>query len=145
MVSRYTVDAMNLAQKGHFAPPPTLAPPHAQALSQSLAAWPGVHARTHWFLGDESTVDGADFYVGDDELGHLHLDGEAHVAVGEPLRNALVKARLARPFTWSRAFVTWPVSTAAERTHAEWLFSLRFAMLNGTPLDSVLARLPRAA
>jgi hypothetical protein len=114
---------MNLAQKGHFAPPPTLAPPHAQALSQSLAAWPGVHARTHWFLGDESTVDGADFYVGDDELGHLHLDGEAHVA----------------------AFVTWPVSTAAERTHAEWLFSLRFAMLNGTPLDSVLARLPRAA
>jgi hypothetical protein len=62
---------------GSFVPPPTLSPKHAQALSETLASWALVHARTHWLLGDESVADGADFYLGDEELGHLHLDGEA--------------------------------------------------------------------
>ncbi len=41
-------------------PPPAL-PKHAQAVSNALAGWPEVHARTHWMLGDEREVDGADF------------------------------------------------------------------------------------
>lgn len=104
----------------------------------TLATWKTVQARTHWQLGDETVIDGADFYVGEDELGHLHLDGDAHVAVGEVLRDALVEAGLARPFRWSRAFVTWKVSTSAARGHAEWLFSLRYAALNGTPSRELL-------
>jgi hypothetical protein len=129
---------MKRSEKGRFAPPPTLEPAHAQALSETLAAWPDVHARTHWFLGDESTVDGADFYVGEDELGHLHLDGEAHIAVGLELRDALVRAKLARPFAFSRAFVTWPVDSAAAREHAQWLFSLRYELLRGGQLGHAL-------
>ena len=104
----------------------------------TLATWKTVQARTHWQRGDETVIDGADFYVGEDELGHLHLDGDAHVAVGEVLRDALVEAGLARPFRWSRAFVTWKVSTSAARGHAEWLFSLRYAALNGTPSRELL-------
>ena len=127
---------MKLSEKGRFAPPPRLEPTHAQALSETLASWASVHARTHWLLGDESVVDGADFYVGEEELGHLHLDGDAHVAVGPALRDVLVERRLARPFRWSREFVTWKVSSVASREHAEWLFSLRLAALRGaTPAE----------
>ena len=82
---------MKLAEKGHFAPPPPL-PKHAQTVSEHLATWPKVHARTHWLLGDETEIDGADFYLGEEELGHLHLDGEAHVAVPKKIRDALIAA-----------------------------------------------------
>lgn len=131
---------MKRSEKGTFAPPPVLGPEHAQALSETLATWPGLEARTHWFLGDESLVDGADFYVGEEELGHLHLDGEAHIAVGTRLRDALVKAELARPFVYSRAFVTWPVGSPSDRAHAEWLFSLRYALLMGGSVDEALSQ-----
>lgn len=128
---------MKLSEKGRFAPPPRLSPRHAQALSETLASWESVHARTHWLLGDESVVDGADFYVGAEELGHLHLDGEAHVAVGPALRDVLVERALASPFRWSRAFVVWKVSSVASREHAEWLFSLRLAALQGASPEAL--------
>ena len=140
---------MKLAQKGSFAPPPRL--PHAaQALSELLACWPRVHARTHWRLGDERFVDGADFYRGDlsartvhtgeDELGHLHLDGEAHVAVGEKLADALVRAGLASRFRWSPAFVTHPIASEADVKHGAWLFQLRYDALEGAAEPELLDR-----
>ena len=122
---------MRLAEKGHYAPPPVLAPPHAEELSRKLASWPNVHVRTHWRLGDETVVDGADFYVGEEELGHLHLDGEAHVAVGRVLREVLVMRHAACAFEWSEEFVKWSVTSDDDRAHAEWLFSLRYAVLTG--------------
>lgn len=136
---------MKLSEKGRFAPPPKLEPKFAQALSETLSSWSGVHARTHWQLGNESVVDGADFYVGEEELGHLHLDGDAHVAVGAALRNALVERGLARPFPWSREFVTWRVTSAASRDRAEWLFSLRLAALGGASVESLLATVTERA
>jgi len=54
--------------KGRFAPPPKLKAA-AQRVSEAVAAWQGVHARTHWLLGDEREVDGADFYLGENEVG----------------------------------------------------------------------------
>ena len=131
---------MQLSEKGSFAPPPKL-PRHAQSLSVELARWRSVHARTHWRLGDETVVDGADFYLGDDELGHLHLDGEAHVAVGSALRTALVGAGLARPFRWSRDFVTARIAEAGDVTHGAWLFALRYDALRGTTEAELLARI----
>lgn len=136
---------MKLSEKGRFAPPPKLEPKFAQALSETLASWNGVHARTHWQLGDESVVDGADFYVGDEELGHLHLDGDAHVATGSALRDVLVERGLARPFRWSREFVTWRVTSDASRQHAEWLFSLRLAALAGASSEALLERITQRA
>ncbi len=130
---------MKLAQKGSFAPPPRL--PHAaQALSELLACWPRVHARTHWRLGDERFVDGADFYLEQDELGHLHLDGEAHVAVGEKLAAALVRAGLASRFRWSPAFVTHPIASEADVKHGAWLFQLRYDALEGAAEPELLDR-----
>ncbi len=55
---------MKLADKGHYAPPPKL-PRYAQRVLDAVAKWPTVHARTHWELADETSVDGADLYVGE--------------------------------------------------------------------------------
>lgn len=132
---------MRLAEKGRYAPPPVLAPPHAEQLSRTLASWPHVHARTHWRLGDETVIDGADFYVGEEELGHLHLDGEAHVAVGRTLRDALVPRHLGRAFRWSEDFVTWPVTSDVDRLHAEWLFALRYWALTGASDEQLAAEI----
>ena len=117
---------MKLADKGRFAAPPLL-PTHAQAVSDALARSPGVQARTHWRLGDETVVDGADFYVGEDEVGHIHLDGEAHVAVGEELGAALIAEGRARAFRWSDQFVVVRIRDAASARTASELFELAIA------------------
>ena len=104
----------------------------------ALAQVPKVLARTHWLLGDESVVDGADFYWGDEELGHLHLDAQAHVAQVKPIRDALIAAGHARPFRWSREFVTASVASQADVKHVQWLFELRRKQLEGTPVADLL-------
>jgi Family of unknown function (DUF5519) len=130
---------MKLAEKGRYAPPPCL-PVHAQAVSKELESWPGVHARTHWLLGDETQVDGADFYVNERELGHIHLQGEAHIAFPKPLRDALIQAGLASPFRWSQAFVVRSIATAADAARAQALFELAFDHLRGVSIGQLLAR-----
>ena len=130
---------MKLAAKGRYAPPPPL-PTRAQSVSEALARWPEVHARTHWLLGDEREVDGADFYVGDDEIGHLHLDGEAHIAVSKGLREALIEAGAAKPFRWSASFVVFRVRSAADVAHALRLFQLAYDRRRGTSEADLLAR-----
>ncbi len=130
---------MKLAAKGRFAPPPTL-PTHAQAVAETLASWPKVSARTHWLLGDETQIDGADFYVGQDEIGHLHLDGEAHVAVNEVLRETLITAGAAKPFRWSAGFVVFRIRTAQDAAHALRLFALAYDRRRGAAESELLAR-----
>ena len=130
---------MRLTEKGRYAPPPHL-PVHAQAVSQALASWPEVHARTHWLLGDESQVDGADFYVGERELGHIHLQGEAHIAVPKSVRNALTTAGLAAPFRWNQGFVVYSISTAADIEPAQALFRLAYDHLHGVSRAKLVAR-----
>jgi hypothetical protein len=135
---------MRLAEKGHFAPPPAL-PKHAQIVSEHLALWPEVHARTHWLLGDETEVDGADFYLGDSELGHLHLDGEAHVAVPKKIRDALIAAGLAEDFRWSRKFVVFAIERASDVGRAEFLFKLSYDALRGVSETELLERVKETA
>ncbi len=135
---------MLLAEKGRFAPPPSL-PPHAQAVSEVIAAWPSVHARTHWLLGDEQAVDGADFYLGQEELGHIHLDGEAHIAVSKALRVALIEAGLAKPFRWNSSFVVFRIESAKDRALAEALFRLSYQRLQGASDAQLLKRIARSA
>ncbi len=135
---------MKLAEKGRFSPPPLL-PRHAQAVSMAIAAWPGVHARTHWLLGDETQVDGADFYVGEEEIGHLHLEGEAHVATGLAVRKALVDARRASPFRWSSKFVVYDVARASDVEHALWLFRLAYDRARGVTDDALILQVQQNA
>jgi hypothetical protein len=134
---------MRLAEKGRYAPPPKL-PRHAQRVSEALALWPGVHARTHWELGDESVIDGADFYLGDgadaNELGHLHLEGEAHVAMPAKIVSSLVAKGLGERFAYSRQIVVFEVDSCAAADHALWLFQINYDYLRCAPIEELLAR-----
>ncbi|MCW6512013.1 DUF5519 family protein [Hyphomicrobiales bacterium BP6-180914] len=89
--------------KGPFAPPPILGGP-AQVVADAIAAWPEVKATTHWHLNDQTRVDGIDFYVGPDELGHIHLDGTIHLATTLELGAEMAAEGLGKPFPWARGW-----------------------------------------
>ncbi len=120
--------SLPLSKKGRHAPRPSLTG-FAEQVAAALEQQPGVTARTHWRLGNERLVDGADFYVGQQELGHLHLDGEAHIPLTVALREQLVASGKAHPFPWAEGWVVWPVETPADVDHALWLFSLRRSLM----------------
>lgn len=131
---------MKLSDKGRFSAPPKLPQP-AQHVSETLASWDNVHARTHWHLGDEKKVDGADFYVGEDEIGHIHLDGEAHVALGKTLAAALVAARRAKPSPWNDKFVDLPIRTKRDAQRALELFQLAYERRRGQSVRKLVAQI----
>lgn len=95
--------------KGPLAPPPALDGP-LRAVADTVAAWPEVETTTHWHLTDRDRVDGIDFYVGADELGHIHLDGSIHLATTPELGAKLVAEGLGRPFPWARGWTVANVS-----------------------------------
>ena len=95
--------------KGPLAPPPALSGP-IKAVADAIAAWPDVEATTHWHLHDRDRTDGIDFYVGADELGHIHLDGSIHLASTPELGAKLVAEGLGRPFPWARGWTMASVS-----------------------------------
>ena len=134
------IDLMKLAEKGRYASPPQLKPA-AQRVSEAIAKWPGVQARSHWLLGNEGEVDGADFYLGQDELGHIHLDSEAHVMHARPVVQALIKAGLGQPFHWSGDVVVFAIRTQADVEHALWLFQLSYDRRQGLDNAELLARI----
>jgi hypothetical protein len=131
---------MKLSAKGRFAERPALEG-HAEIVALAVEKWTSVHARTHWQLADETIVDGADFYVGERELGHLHLYPEAHVAMSPALRDAVIAAKLARPFRWNESFVVHRVKTADDVRAVEWLFRLAYDRLRGVSLAKLGARI----
>lgn len=131
---------MKLAEKGRYAPPPRLRAA-AQRVSEAVANWPGVHARAHWLLGDEQVVDGADFYVQEEELGHIHLESEAHVMHARPIAEALIKAGLGRRFPWSREVVVFEIGNPSSVAHALWLFELSYDRLRGLAQADLLLRI----
>jgi hypothetical protein len=118
---------MSRQAKGRVAPPPRLIPV-AQAVADAVSELPEVIAQAHWEIGSQTEINGTDFYVGEQELGHIHLDGEAHVPIGPALAKVLIAARLARRFRWSSEFV---VVDTADRDDALWVFGLRRAQIDG--------------
>ena len=95
-----------LELKGPVAPPPILAQPF-QRVAETVASWPGVIAATHWHLFQKGEVDGADFYVGTRELGHIHLDGDVHLATDKALRDASIASGEAKRFPYGGSYQTW--------------------------------------
>ncbi|HSI00221.1 MAG TPA: luciferase family protein [Reyranella sp.] len=91
--------------KGPMAPPPALAG-KLKAVADAVAAWPDVEATTHWRFDQPNRVDGVDFYVGSDELGHIHLDGSIHLATTPRLGAELVTEGAGQPFMWARGWTT---------------------------------------
>jgi hypothetical protein len=135
---------MKLSAKGHFAERPSLEGP-AELVARNVEQWASVQARTHWQLADETIVDGADFYVDDRELGHLHLYPEAHIAMPRALRDAVIAAKLARPFHWSESFVVHGAKTRAEGLATEWLCRLAYDRLRGVSLVELHKRIGQRA
>ena len=81
-----------------------------QIVVDRVAAWPGVEASTHWHFADQGRIDGVDFYVDGEELGHLHLDGSIHLATSPKLSAELVTDRLGSPFRYARGWTQSGVS-----------------------------------
>jgi len=136
---------MTLSEKGPLAPVPALTA-LLEPISQAIQRWPGILAAAHWDLyrvGE--AVDGADFYVGDDEVGHLHLNGEAHLATSPALGQALVAGGLARPLPFGgaayRGWTEFSVRTATDAAHATWLFGLNYQRLRGRPEAELVAEI----
>lgn len=119
------------ADKGPVAPPPALAG-SLGAVASAVAAWPGVKATTHWHLIDRTRVDGVDFYVGEAELGHLHVDGSLHLATSPALGQAMVAAGLARRFPYQHGWVCEDVETIGAQA-AIALFERNYEAIAGTP------------
>ena len=134
---------MTLAEKGPHVPPPRLAP-RLEKVSLAIQHWPDVISATHWRFDAPGEVDGADFYVGEQELGHIHLDGEVHVPFPAPLRTALIDAGLARRFRWGNDFVEMTIRTSADAARATWLFQLSYDRLRGASTRALLARIKPA-
>ena len=129
---------MKLSDKGPIAPPPVLSK-HLQFVSDRIQSWPGVLAATHWDLYSPSRVDGADFYLGDDELGHIHLDGEAHIPLTAHDHGIAIAADLARPFRYGafgsgtyRFWIEADVRNKAEAENAVKLFELSYRRSSGS-------------
>ena len=134
---------MRLESKGQIRPPPKLKGP-AQSVSLEIQSWPGIIAATHWFLYDRAQVDGADFYVGEKELGHIHLDGELHLCVTVGLRRRLIEAGLAEALPWAEDCVQAPISSRRDARNAVWLFRLAYDRLIGTPIPALRRRIREA-
>jgi luciferase-like monooxygenase len=131
---------MQLESKGKIRPPPRLKGP-AQSVSLEIQSWPGIIAATHWFLYDRTQVDGADFYVGEKELGHIHLDGELHLCFTVGLRRRLVEAGLAEALPWAADCVQAQISSRRDARSALWLFRLAYDRLTGTPIPDLRRRI----
>jgi len=128
---------MSRPQKGRIAPAPKLAPA-AQRVADRVATLANVSVQAHWEIGSQDEVNGTDFYVGEDELGHIHLDGEAHIPVGESLAKALIAAKLAKRFRWSPVFV---VADTDDLELTAWIFELRHAQIAGESHAALTARI----
>lgn len=136
-------ERLTLAEKGPFAPAPSLSGP-AGRVAREIAAWPGILAATHWRLGAPGTVDGADFYVGAEELGHIHLDGDVHLATTLALREALLARRFAKPLPWYASWVCLPIRNDTDAAHALRVVRLNYDRLAGVPMANLLARIEAA-
>jgi hypothetical protein len=89
----------------------------------------------------QGQVDGADFYRGDEELGHIHLDGEVHLALSPAITRALIAAGAAERFPWSGAgeWITYRIRSERRLRHAELLFRLGYDYLGGVSETALMA------
>ena len=132
--------AMTLESKGPIVKPPTLKG-NAQVVSLEVQSWPDIISATHWTIGDNTKVNGADFYKNELELGHIHLDGEVHLLLTTKLRNALVSKKIADPFPWGKDWVQTEITNQRSAKTAIWLFRLGYDRLNGVSDADLMKRI----
>ena len=133
---------MKLEDKGPIKPPPVLSK-FPQQVSKEIQSWKEIIAATHWNLYDRKEIDGADFYIGEEELGHIHLDGEVHLATGRELAAELLKRKLAKKFRYGNDWVTTLIESDKDITHAIWLFELNYKRIKGETIGKLILEMDR--
>jgi hypothetical protein len=128
---------MKLTDKGPVIAPPVLAG-RAQSVSLEIQSWPDIVCATHWLFGKPTVVDGTDFYVGEYELGHIHLGGEIHLVLTKALKKAVIDAGFAEAFRWDANFVQFPINSQHSAQHALWLFRLAYDRITGASESDLL-------
>ncbi|NCA30504.1 MAG: hypothetical protein EBS93_07295 [Chitinophagia bacterium] len=99
---------MRLEDKGQILPPPVLNK-YPQMVSEEIQKWSNIISATHLDLYDRTKVDGADFYLGKKELGHIHLDGWVHLATNKELSQLMLKNKLAEKFPYAQNWVMFSI------------------------------------
>jgi hypothetical protein len=127
---------MKLEEKGKFLPPPVL-DKYAQLVSTEIQKWNNIIAATHWYLYDTTQVDGADFYVGEEELGHIHLDGSVHLATSKELKKILLDNKLAQNFPYGKNWVQFQIASKEDAEKAIKLFQLNYERINGISINEL--------
>lgn len=131
---------MKLEEKGKIIPPPKLSK-FPQQVSTVIQQWRDIVSATHWDLYDNKNPDGADFYVGEEELGHIHLDGSVHLATDKQLKAALLKSKLAENFPYGEDWVCYDIVSANHVEHALFLFKLNYDRIKGVDAKELLGRI----
>ena len=131
---------MRLEDKGQILPPPVLNK-YPQMVSEEIQKWSNIISATHWDLYDRTKVDGADFYLGKKELGHIHLDGWVHLATNKELSQAILKNKLAEKFPYAQNWVMFSIAKKQDVKKAILLFQLNYDRLNGEPIDTLISKI----
>ena len=125
------MNTMKLEEKGKIIPAPVLSK-YPEIVSKEIQHWAGIISATHWEIWNRNKPNGADFYVGEKELGHIHLDGSVHIPSTKKFAKALINAGLAQKFPYGEDWVQYSISDNKSAAHAIWLFKLHYDFLNGT-------------
>lgn len=128
---------MKLEEKGKIIPPPVLSQ-YPELVSKQVQQWEGIISATHWEIRDRNKPNGADFYVGEQELGHIHLDGSLHIPSTKKFSQALIKAGLAQKFQYAENWVQFNISDDKSAAHAIWIFKLHYDHLNGVDATTLM-------
>ena len=131
---------MKLEEKGKIIPPPILNK-YPEIVSKEIQKWAGIIAATHWEIWDRNQPNGSDFYVGELELGHIHLDGSLHVPSTKKISQVLIKAGLAQKFQYAENWVEFNISNDEKASHAIWLFKLHYDYLNGVDEATLIQKI----
>lgn len=135
------MNTMKLEEKGNIIPPPVLSK-YSEIVSKEIQQWAGIISATHWEIWDRNKPNGADFYVGDLELGHIHLDGSVHIASTKEFSKALVEAGIAQKFPYGENWVQFRILDKETATHAVWLFKLHYDNLRGADAAILMEAIP---
>lgn len=101
--------------------------PEAAYVAEEVSAWQGVQALARPESASEGSgraLDGVTFRLGTRELGHLHGNSEAHIALEGRVFDAVVALGAADASPWSEHQAIVAIHDAQDAECALWLFKL---------------------
>jgi hypothetical protein len=109
-----------------------------KTVQEDVSRWPQVTVYDHRFGG-------AEFRLGDAEVGHLHPGGVVDIPFPRSIRDALLARGLAEEHRWvpNSGWLTFRVRSEKDLRHALWLMRLsyvRYKLKDAAEPASFLAR-----